>query len=58
MLNLFELIRTLEGDMTMAKAAVKAKAKVPAKKAAIKTVKRAPAKKAAAKKTVAKKRAA
>jgi hypothetical protein len=56
MLNLFELIRTLEGDITMAKAAVKAKA--PAKKAAIKTVKKAPAKKVAAKKIVAKKKAA
>ena len=58
MLNLFELIRTLEGDMTMAKAAVKAKAKAPVKKAAVKTVKKVAAKKAPAKKTVAKKKAA
>ena len=56
MLKLFELIRTLEGDMTMAKAAVKAKA--PVKKAAVKTVKKVAAKKAPAKKTVAKKKAA
>jgi hypothetical protein len=59
MLKSFELIRTQEGDMTMAKAAVKATIKkAPAKKAAVKAVKKAPAKKAAAKKTVAKKKAA
>jgi hypothetical protein len=61
MLKLFELIRTLEGDTTMAKAAVKAKAKAPAKKAAAKIVKKAAVKavkKAPAKKTVAKKKAA
>jgi hypothetical protein len=58
MLQLFELIRTLEGDMTMAKAAVKAKSKAPVKKAAVKAVKKVAAKKAPAKKTVAKKKAA
>jgi hypothetical protein len=62
MLKLFELIRTLEGDITMAKAAVKAKSKAPVKKAAVKVVKKVAAKKAPAKKaaskTVAKKKAA
>ncbi len=62
MLKLFELIRTLEGDITMAKAAVKTKSKAPVKKAAVKVVKKVAAKKAPAKKaatkTVAKKKAA
>ena len=62
MLKLFELIRTLEGDITMAKAVVKAKSKAPVKKAAVKVVKKVAAKKAPAKKaaskTTAKKKAA